>query len=274
MEALREAEAKLTVYVHPSNAADVPRAVARQLSTLLFSYEERFDGVLLAHKTTLVDEDSKDDESEGKGKKKVDDKSEVEGKKKVDDKSEVEGKEEVKILRAKILNGLVPYFGVRVHANLLIFSPKPDMILEGKVETLRKGSIHAVILGIFSVAIMSDDISEKFKFRRKSDGGRFVSRSDRQHVITRGTMIRFFVKGVDTEMNCHITGSLIPPHTGSMDWLSVHDAEYAAEINGRSRDDSNKIEQNEQEHRILKNEDSMVKSERTHKSRKRSIENR
>jgi hypothetical protein len=37
MEALREAEAELTVYVHPSNAADVPRAVARQLSALLFS---------------------------------------------------------------------------------------------------------------------------------------------------------------------------------------------------------------------------------------------
>jgi len=37
---------------------------------------------------------------------------------------------------------------------------------EGKVEMLRKGSIHAVILGIFSVAIMSDDISEKFKFKR------------------------------------------------------------------------------------------------------------
>ena len=38
MEALREAEAKLTVYVHPSNAADVRLAVARQLSTLLFTY--------------------------------------------------------------------------------------------------------------------------------------------------------------------------------------------------------------------------------------------
>jgi myo-inositol catabolism protein IolC len=37
MDALREAEAKLTVYVHPSNAADVRRAVARQLSSLLFS---------------------------------------------------------------------------------------------------------------------------------------------------------------------------------------------------------------------------------------------
>jgi hypothetical protein len=65
-------------------------------------YEERFDGVLLAHETTLVDEDIKDDGSEVKGKKKI---------------------------RAKILNGLVPYFGVRVHANLLIFSPQPDMIL-------------------------------------------------------------------------------------------------------------------------------------------------
>jgi hypothetical protein len=35
---------------------------------------------------------------------------------------------------------------------------------------------------------------------------------------------------VDTEMNCHITGSLIPPHTGSMKWLSVHDGEYASEL--------------------------------------------
>lgn len=31
--------------------------------------------------------------------------------------------------KAKILNGLVPYFGVPVHANLLLFSPQPDMIL-------------------------------------------------------------------------------------------------------------------------------------------------
>jgi len=147
-------------------------------------YEERFDGVLLAHNTKLVDEDNKDEDNK-------DNKGEVEGKKKVKKVKILRPK----ILRAKILNGLVPYFGVRVHSSLLVFSPKPDMILEGKVEMLRKGSIHAVILGIFSVAIMSDDISEKFKFKRKSDGGRFVSRSDRQHVIKRGTMIRFLVKG-------------------------------------------------------------------------------
>ncbi|CAN6338489.1 unnamed protein product [Urochloa humidicola] len=229
MEALREAKAELTVYVHPSNAANVPRAVHRQLSGLLFSYEERFDGVLLAHDAELVDE-----EAEAKGKKKR------------------------KILKSKILNGLVPFFGVRVRANLLLFSPQPGMVLEGKVEMLGKESIHAVVLGVFSVAIMSDDIHEKFRFKRKGHGGRFVSRSDREHFIKRGTMIRFSVKSVDTEMNCHITGSLIPPHTGSMHWLSVHDAEYASEINSgnrKSRNTSIKIEQNEQEHRILKNED-------------------
>lgn len=249
MEALREAVAKLTVYVHPSNAGDVHRAVARQLSALLFSYEDRFDGVLLAREAVI--EGGGEYESEGDNPRK-----------------------KVKV-KAKILNGLVPYFGVQVHANLLLFSPQPDMFLEGKVEMLGKESIHAVVLGVFSVAIMSNDIHEKFKFKRRGDGGKFVSRLDKQHVIRRGTMIRFFVKRVDTEMNCHITGSLIPPHTGSMLWLSVHDAEYASEINSskrRSRDISIKIEQNEQERKTLKNEVSMVTSERPHKSRKRRIE--
>uniref|UniRef100_A0A0E0A5L8 DNA-directed RNA polymerase subunit n=1 Tax=Oryza glumipatula TaxID=40148 RepID=A0A0E0A5L8_9ORYZ len=152
MDALREAEARLTVYVHPSNAADVRRAVARQLSSLLFSYEDRFDGVLLAHEATVESE------------------------------------------QGKILNGLVPYFGVPVHANLLLYSPKPDMMLEGKVEMLGKESIHAIVLGVFSAAIMSDDIHEKFKFKRKKYGGKFVSRSDKQHVIKKGSMIRFSVK--------------------------------------------------------------------------------
>jgi flagellar biosynthesis/type III secretory pathway protein FliH len=37
MEALRTAEAELTVYVHPSNAKRVRHAVNRQLSALLFT---------------------------------------------------------------------------------------------------------------------------------------------------------------------------------------------------------------------------------------------
>jgi len=81
-------------------------------------YEERFDGVLLAHNTKLVDEDNKDEDNK-------DNKGEVEGKKKVKKVKILRPK----ILRAKILNGLVPYFGVRVHSSLLVFSPKPDMIL-------------------------------------------------------------------------------------------------------------------------------------------------
>ncbi|CAL5093288.1 unnamed protein product [Urochloa decumbens] len=223
MEALREVEAELTVYVHPSNAADVPRAVSRQLSGLLFSYEERFDGVLLAHEAQLVDKDNKENATKEKDKKEA----------KIVEETEAKSNKKPQILKAKILNGLVPFFGVCVHANLLLFSPQPGMLLEGKVEMLGKESIHAVVLGVFSVAIMSDDIHEKFRFKRKSHGGRFLSRSDREHFIKRGTMIRFSVKSVDTEMNCHITGSLIPPHTGSMRWLSVHDAEYASEISSR-----------------------------------------
>ncbi|KAL6622731.1 hypothetical protein ACP70R_032610 [Stipagrostis hirtigluma subsp. patula] len=260
MEALREAEAKLTVYVHPSNAAGVRSAVSRQLSALLFSYEDRFDGVLLAHQLIFQGDKGDNDKADAKG-----------------DKADVVKGDKAKILKAKILNGLVPYFGVPVRANLLLFSPQPDMILEGKVEMLGKESIHAVVLGIFSAAIMSDDIREKFKFRRTDDGGKFVSRSDKKHVIKRGSMIRFSVKRVDTEMNCHITGSLIPPHTGSMRWLSIHDAEYASELKSgekRSKDIDVKIEQNEEEQRTLINEDSVMNSERPRKSRKRRAEER
>ncbi|KAM0874062.1 hypothetical protein ACQ4PT_037682 [Festuca glaucescens] len=232
MEAIRHAEAKLTVYVHPSNTADVRRAVARQLNTLLFSYEDRFDGVLLAHEF------------------------------------QVEGH------KAKIMDGLVPYFGVPVHASMLLFSPQPGMILEGKVEMLGKESIHSIVLGVFSAAIMSDDITDRFKFKRKRDGGKFISKSDKGHEIKRGSMIQFSVKRVDTEMNCHITGSLVPPHTGSMLWLSVHDAKYASEINNsgkrKSRDIDIKIEQNVQNHTTVNNEDAVINSERPHKSRKRN----
>uniref|UniRef100_A0ACD5VG52 Uncharacterized protein n=1 Tax=Avena sativa TaxID=4498 RepID=A0ACD5VG52_AVESA len=231
MEAVRQAEANLTVYVHPSNAADVRRAVSRQLSTLLFTYEDRFDGVLLAHEV------------------------------------------EVESDKAKIMDGLVPYFGVPVHASMLLFSPQPGMILEGKVEMLGKGSIHAIVLGVFSAAIISDDISETFRFKRRRDGGKFVSKSDKGHEIRKGSMIRFSVKRVDTEMNCHITGSLVPPHTGSMLWLSVHDAEYASEINSgkrKSRDISMKTEHDVQNHTAVNNEDAVMNSERPRKHRKRN----
>lgn len=51
------------------------------------------------------------------------------------------------------------------HVILNFFFPY-CFLLEGKVEMLGKESIHAIVLGVFSAAIMLDDIHEKFKFKR------------------------------------------------------------------------------------------------------------
>ena len=71
---------------------------------MLFRYEDRFDGVLLSHEVEFEgdNEDDQDRKVDGDGKK---------------------------VINAKILDGLVPYFGVPVTANLLLFSPQPEMIL-------------------------------------------------------------------------------------------------------------------------------------------------
>ncbi|TVU33957.1 hypothetical protein EJB05_15774 [Eragrostis curvula] len=278
MEGLRKSEADLTVYVHPANADDVRRAVARQLSSLLFTYEDRFDGVLLAHEFTIGFRKEQKDKEENTGKEDSKVKEDNSGKKDNMDKQEN--------IKGKILNGLVPYFGVPVQATLLLFSPQPNMMLEGTVEMLGKESIHAIVLGVFSAAIMSDDIHEKFKFKRDQHDGLLKC------IVQQSSYIIFFMHNVtaeiqsnntsedfmvDTEMNCHITGSLIPPHTGSMLWLSLHDDEYASGINGdkrRSRDINIKVDQDEQEYGKVDNKGGVRNSERPHKSRKRSFEER
>ncbi|XP_072988799.1 uncharacterized protein [Typha latifolia] len=152
MEGLSVAKADLTVYVHPSKANKVDQAVRRQLSSLLFTYNELFDGVILAHEFNF------------------------------------------KSKHAKILPGLIPYFGVNVKAKLLVFSPRPDMLLEGKVVKLGKESIHVIVLGFCSAAIMMEDIRQEFKYKIKGGFGTFVSLAHKRHVIKAGSMIRFLVK--------------------------------------------------------------------------------
>lgn len=49
MEGLKESNAKLVVYVHPSKVNNVYQAVLRQLSNSLFTFDEVFDGILLAY---------------------------------------------------------------------------------------------------------------------------------------------------------------------------------------------------------------------------------
>ncbi|KAK8572583.1 hypothetical protein V6N12_028636 [Hibiscus sabdariffa] len=121
--------------------------------------------------------------------------------------------------KAEILSGVHPYFALKLKANLLLFSPKPDMIIEGKVVKLCQESIHVIVLGFSSAIITAENIRGEFKYKYKDDGEElFGSKSHKRHVIKVGTMIRFLVKSFDDEI-LHITGSLMPAHTGSIRWL-------------------------------------------------------
>ncbi|KAK7394617.1 hypothetical protein VNO78_15150 [Psophocarpus tetragonolobus] len=176
MEGLKVSKGNITVYIHPSKSKQVSHAVLRELSSLLFTFSQVFDGVVLAYDPNSLD------------------------------------------ICAKILPGVYPYFGVKLNVNLLLFSPKPNMLLEGKVVKLTHDSIHLVVLGFSSAIITEKDIREDFLCKTKRGQEVYVSRSNKQHVIKVGTMIRFLVKSFDEEI-LHVYGSLIPDHTGSIYWL-------------------------------------------------------
>ncbi|KAG7966751.1 hypothetical protein I3843_08G064600 [Carya illinoinensis] len=179
MEGLKVSDANLVAYVNPSKSTKVPQAVLRELSSLLFKFNETFDGVVLAYDVQIQD--------------KV----------------------------AKILPGLHPYFCVRLKAKLLLFSPKPNMLLEGKVVKLTQTSIHVIVLGFSSAVMTDEDIREEFIYKTKHGEEQYASRFHRRHVIKVGTMIRFSVKSFDEEI-LHISGSLVPRNTGSIGWLAKH----------------------------------------------------
>lgn len=119
---------------------------------------------------------------------------------------------------AKILSGIHPYLGVKLQAKLLLFHPKPDMLLEGKVVKLGQQSIHIIVLGFSSAIITEEDIREEFKYKIKHGEEVFVSSSNKRHKIKVGTIVRFLVKSFDEEI-LHMSGSLHPAHTGSVRWL-------------------------------------------------------
>ncbi|KAK9164421.1 hypothetical protein Syun_005323 [Stephania yunnanensis] len=179
MEGLKVSNANLVVYLHPSKITRVRESVLRELSALLFKYNERFDGVVLAHEVI----------SQSKS--------------------------------AKILPGVHPYFGVRLQAKLLLFSPKPQTLVEGKVVKLGKESIHVIVLGFSAAAITEEDIRKEFRYSSKHGEDVFASSSHKRHVIKVGSMIRLSVKRFDEEA-LHISGSLLPANTGCIKWLEKH----------------------------------------------------
>ncbi|XP_028791371.1 uncharacterized protein LOC114747239 [Neltuma alba] len=176
MEGLKVSDANLVVYVHPSKSNKVHQAVLNELSTLLFTFSEIFDGVVLAYDVNFLEK------------------------------------------CAKVLSGVHPYFGVTLKAKLLLFSPKPNMLLEAKVVKLTQESIHAIVLGFSSAVIADKDIREEFTYRNKHGQGRYISRLHKRHVIKVGTMIRFEVKSFDEEI-LHVFGSLKLDTTGGIHWL-------------------------------------------------------
>ncbi|XP_034931627.1 uncharacterized protein [Populus alba] len=95
---------------------------------------------------------------------------------------------------ARILSGVHPYFGVRLRANLLIFSPKPKMLLEGKLVKITRESIHCIVLGFSSAIITDENIRNELKYKAKHGEGAYVSRYHKRHVIKIGAVIRFEVK--------------------------------------------------------------------------------
>ncbi|KAJ7942389.1 DNA-directed RNA polymerase I subunit rpa43 [Quillaja saponaria] len=189
MDGLKVSDANLVVYVHPSKSTKVSQTILRELSSLLFTFSETFEGVVLAYEVSFLDK------------------------------------------CAKILPGVHPYFGVRLKAKLLLFSPKPDLLVEGMVVKLTQESVHVIVLGFSSAIITDKEIREEFVYKTKHHEEVYASRSHKRHVIKVGTMIRFLVKSFDEEI-LHISGSLVPDHTGSIRWLDRNMED--ASLTGRS----------------------------------------
>lgn len=120
---------------------------------------------------------------------------------------------------AKILNGLSPYLSLKLKAKLLLFSPKPGMLLEGKVNKVEKDYIGVIVLGIFNAAIACTDIREEFCYQENVDGIPIWASMSDNHMIRLGSKIKFSVKSVQEESFLDICGSLKPPDTGCVDWL-------------------------------------------------------
>ncbi|CAN1255655.1 Probable DNA-directed RNA polymerase I subunit RPA43 [Linum perenne] len=134
--------------------------------------------------------------------------------------------------KGRILPSVHPFISVKLSAKLLVFMPKPNMLLEGKVMKVNEESIHVVVLGFSSAVIIDEDIRKEFKYVMKHGEGLFVNRNDKRHAIKVGTMIRFLVKSLNEE-TMHIYGSLIPAHTGSIKRLekqSQHSLIYSVRL--------------------------------------------
>lgn len=198
------------------------------MNSLLFKYNEAFDGVVLAHVAELATPD------------------------------------------AKIISGVVPYFGVRLDVKLLLFCPKEGMLLEGKVEKVSQNTINVIVLGFCSVTITPDNIRGEFEFKSQNGEEICYSTRHKSHKIKAGTMLRFLVKSWD-EDTLIIAGSLVPKHTGCIRWLELEKKQHATPLR-----EAKKLEQIEYpikyEDKTDRKPNTLNTSHQSHKSKKRKVE--
>ncbi|KAI3427640.1 Auxin response factor [Psidium guajava] len=171
--------------------------------------------------------------------------------------------------KAKILQLIQPSSGVRLKAKLLLFSPKPNMSLEGRVVKLTPESIHVIVLGFASAVITDEEIREEFEFRTNHSKEVFRSKAHGRHVIKVGTMIRFLVKSLDEEI-LHICGSLKPTNTGSIHWLDNNFEDISlTNRSGTKRKSENEMKM--QEHAVVGGEKISIGNDLVKKSKKQRL---
>lgn len=128
---------------------------------------------------------------------------------------------------AIILEGLTPYFCVRLTTTLLLFSPKVGIFVEGKVNKVEEDYLGVVVLGLFNAAIGSSDIRNGLVYCEGIDGTRaWMNENDERHCIKIGSSIRFSVKSFqENEEIVDLTGALLGPQTGCVEWLALQSEE-------------------------------------------------
>ncbi|XP_074566346.1 uncharacterized protein LOC141822952 [Curcuma longa] len=109
MEGLNVAEADLVVYARPSKSNQIRRAVLHQLSSLLFTSVIPPSDLILCSIVPFNGCLQRHDE--------------------IFDGVILAYEVNIPSKRAKIISGLIPYIGVKIKENLLLFSPKPSMLL-------------------------------------------------------------------------------------------------------------------------------------------------
>ncbi|XP_024524592.1 DNA-directed RNA polymerase I subunit rpa43 isoform X4 [Selaginella moellendorffii] len=125
---------------------------------------------------------------------------------------------------------LLPYFTVRLKADLLLFSPKAGMLIEGKVNKVEKDYIGMLVLGLFNAAIGINDIRQDLFYDEVATEQTWISESDERHCIRVGSRVSFLVKSVQEEDEfIDIVGSLVPPETGALDWIACLEEDKEAQ---------------------------------------------